>query len=96
MINLKDGSMLEPLNSEKLDALLRDDDDAGCHKVSAARYFFGEQDMAQGVEALLQAFKIFNPYLLFEEKDGLRDWNNWHIEFYVHTYITPRRVCLLK
>ena len=77
--------MLEPLKSEELDALLREDDNPGCNKVSAARHFFGEQDLAQGVEALLQAFRIFNPYLLFEEKDGLRDWNNWHIRFYVRT-----------
>lgn len=83
--------MLEPLNPEKLDALQHDDDDdAGCDKVSAARYFFGEQDMAQGLEALLRAFKIFNPYLIFEEEDGVRRWNNWHIKFYVHTYIALR------
>ncbi|KAL9067421.1 MAG: hypothetical protein Q9161_006930 [Pseudevernia consocians] len=74
--------MLELLNSERLDALLRDADDAGCAKISAARYFFEKQDLAQGLEALLQAFKIFNPYLFFEEKDGLRVWKAWHIDFY--------------
>lgn len=74
--------MLEPLNPQRLDALLRDDDDAGCSMISAARFFFGNQDVAHGVEALLRAFRIFNPYLFFEGMDHMRDFDQWYIKFY--------------
>ena len=83
--------MLEPLDSEKLDALLRDDDDAGCDKISAARYLFEKKDLAQGMEALLQAFGVFNPYLFYEEHDGVRNWRKWHIKFYVRSHVMPCR-----
>ena len=71
--------MLEPLDPEKLRALVGDDDNADYYDGGTARSFFAEDDFAEGMKNLLQVFNLWVPYVYHDKKD----FTNWHIHFRV-------------
>ena len=78
--------MLEPLDSKKLRALVCDGKDVDCYNIRAAKSFFDEDDVIEGVYNLLQAFRLWRPHLYHDHKYR----EKWHIQFPVR-YSVPHR-----
>ena len=77
-------AMLEPLDPQRLDALLRDvGDDADCLNIRAAKEYFAMNDMAEGLLALIDSFG-FKPRLYHEEGNFAK----WKILFRVRAHMS--------
>lgn len=80
MTNVKNGSMLRPLDCRKLDALDEDDNDADCESIRRTKTCLGrEKDLASGTMCLFEGWDVFVPH--FHRGNGVED--NWHIRFRV-------------
>ncbi|KAL9134547.1 MAG: hypothetical protein Q9175_004260 [Cornicularia normoerica] len=69
--------MLKPLDSRKLRALVCDEEKVDCYSIRAAKNFFAENEVLEGVRNLLQAFGEWRPHLYHDHKNRER----WHIQF---------------
>ena len=65
--------MLASLDELKLASLERDGDDDDGYHLRAARRFFAERDLAEGMLRLLDTFEVFEPRLA-REKEVYEKW----------------------
>ena len=83
MKKVKEGSMLRPLDSLKLNMLVQDDNDADCDSIRLTKAYLGEdKDLARGIMCLFEGWEVFSPRIHRDKEVG----SSWHITF---------RVCVL-
>ena len=72
--SVKNGSMLRPLDYQKLDALAKTDDDADCDSIRRAKAHLGkEKNLPTGIVSLFEGWEVFAPQI-HHDKDVERCW----------------------
>lgn len=80
---VKKGSMLRPLDLDKLGALAEEDKDADCDSIRRTKACLGKKkDLARGTMCLFEGWEVFVPYIHRDKEVESR----WYITF---------RVCVL-
>lgn len=78
---VKKGSMLRPLDRDKLLALGENENDNDCESIRRIKTCLGnEKNLAKGIVCLFEKWGVFAPYI---RRDKEETEDSWHVTFYV-------------
>ena len=90
---VKKGSMLRPLDRDKLAALAKDDNDADCESIRRTKACLGkDKDLARGTVCLFEGWEVFVPHI--HRDKGVE--GSWHIRFRVRVLRASQKSQVLK